>query len=105
MSKSALAADQIIGILRDLENYLKGDPQSLECDLDVKDGDWGGKHMLVKLSPWSAAHIARLLVQLIQRDFNGAHFDIDKASVALETNHQLSFSLLYPGDQSIEDAD
>lgn len=83
----------LIESLRELESALEhgGDPQN--CDIKISKGDWGGEHVLVSMSPWSAAHIARQLVQLIERDFSGAHFHVDKASIAVDTKNQVCFAL------------
>ena len=76
-----------------LEGSLEVSDDISECDIEIRKGDWNGQLTLVSLSSSSAVHIARQLLQLVERDYNGAHFDIDKTNIATETDNQLCFVL------------
>ena len=81
-----------LSLLRSLEtDQLRNAPGG--CDIDVHDGDWGGQLMTVSLSSAMAIIVARQLIELVERDNDGAHFDIDRASIAPGSKHQLCFSL------------
>ena len=80
-------------LAEDVDALMRSLPIKLDCDVDITNGDWGGQHVLLTISPDSAAYIAKWLLKLIAADYDGKHFDIDKASIATETNHQICFSL------------
>ena len=80
-------------LITEIDALIHSLPAQMDCDIDMLDGDWGGQYIVVKVSPDSAAYIAKWLLKLIAADFDGKHFDIDKASIAPETDHQICFSL------------
>jgi hypothetical protein len=76
-----------------LEIGLEQGGASHDCRIEIKNGDWGGLQAVISLSPLSAIHIARQLIQLASKDFGGAHFHVDKASIAPTSHDQIVFSL------------
>ena len=86
-------AKSVIDSLAALEESYEQNGASLECAIEVTDGDWGGLAANVRVSPFAAIHLARQLLQIVDKNFDGAHFQIDKASIAPESKDQLIFSL------------
>ena len=76
---------------KSLEQRFRDDEPDLFCDIEVAPGDFGGQHILVSLTPHAAVHIARQLLELAASSVEGKHFHIDKASIAIDTDHQLVF--------------
>jgi hypothetical protein len=65
----------------------------IDCEIELSEGDWGGQMMLVSVSPAAAVLIARQLLQLAEREVEGAHVNIDRASIAPGAKHQLRIAL------------
>ncbi len=93
-----------LNAVKSLEAEMDQRGDFIDCELDLKDGDWGGKLMLVSVSPRAAALIARQLLQLVERNVernvDGAHFDIDRASIAPGSADQLCVALKGPAKVS-----
>jgi hypothetical protein len=98
VSDTATSPSSLIAGLHALERQLKeaGDP--MDCEISIGRGDWGGQHVLLTLSRGSAVCIARLLVDLARKNVRGAHFDIDKASIAVDATDQVCFALNASGE-------
>ena len=90
-TKSAIAT------LVALEAIYENSGADLDCAIEVSNGEWGGFLTTVKLSPLAAIHLARQLLQMANKDFDGAHFHIDKASIAPESTDQLILTLAASG--------
>ena len=95
----SIQLSDLVKSLNGLESGLENSGDSLECDINLEDGDGGGQEIVMSLSPGAAVHIARQLVQLVERDFHGAHFHIDNANIAVDTDHQLCFALRKPNGE------
>lgn len=79
--------------LKSIEADLAQRGEVISCKLELGSGNWGGKQLLVSVSAAAAVLVARQLLQLVERDLDGAHFDIDRASIAPDAVDQLCFSL------------
>jgi len=82
-----------LNAMKSLEADMAGRGDLIDCELELADGDWGGQLMLVSVSPAAAVLIARQLLQLAEREIDGAHVDIDRASIAPGAKHQLCIAL------------
>jgi len=61
---------------------------NLECKIEQSNND------IVLVADKSALiHIARRIMTLAKKDFTGAHFTIDKADIATDSDHALTIAL------------
>lgn len=77
--------ESIESALEKLHEKIDGD---LDCELQQTNNEtilYGDKSALI--------HIARRIVTLVRKDFSGAHFTIDKADIAVDSETALTIAL------------